>query len=31
MDAVETSGALDEANEKALTAAVEEFKKTGVY
>ncbi|MDZ7593675.1 MAG: F0F1 ATP synthase subunit alpha [Thiobacillus sp.] len=31
MDAVETSGALDEANEKALTAAVEAFKKTGVY
>jgi len=31
MDAVETSGALDEANEKALTAVVEAFKKTGVY
>ncbi|PKO73574.1 MAG: F0F1 ATP synthase subunit alpha [Betaproteobacteria bacterium HGW-Betaproteobacteria-17] len=31
MDAVETSGNLDEANEKALTAAVEAFKKTGVY
>ncbi|MDP2109860.1 MAG: F0F1 ATP synthase subunit alpha [Thiobacillus sp.] len=31
MDTIETSGNLDEATEKALTAAVEEFKKTGVY
>jgi F-type H+-transporting ATPase subunit alpha len=31
LDAVEASGNMDEANEKALTAAVEEFKKTGVY
>jgi F-type H+-transporting ATPase subunit alpha len=31
MDAIETSGKLDDANEKALTAAVEDFKKTGVY
>ena len=31
MDAIETSGNMDEATEKALTAAVDEFKKTGVY
>jgi F-type H+/Na+-transporting ATPase subunit alpha len=31
MDTIETSGNLDEATEKALTAAVDEFKKTGVY
>ncbi len=31
MDNIETSGNLDEATEKALTAAVDEFKKTGVY
>ncbi|MHB1401791.1 MAG: F0F1 ATP synthase subunit alpha [Thiobacillus sp.] len=31
MDSIETSGNLDEATEKALTAAVDEFKKTGVY
>ena len=31
MDTIETSGNLDDATEKALTAAVEEFKKTGVY
>ena len=31
MDAIETSGNLDEATEKALTAAADEFKKTGVY
>jgi len=31
MDTIETSGNLDEATEKSLTAAVEEFKKTGVY
>lgn len=31
MDSIETSGNLDDATEKALTAAVDEFKKTGVY
>ncbi|MBU1394985.1 MAG: F0F1 ATP synthase subunit alpha [Gammaproteobacteria bacterium] len=31
MDTIETSGNLDEATEKALTAAVDDFKKTGVY
>lgn len=31
MDAIETSGNMDDAAEKALTAAVDEFKKTGVY
>ncbi|MES2368132.1 MAG: F0F1 ATP synthase subunit alpha [Pseudomonadota bacterium] len=31
MDTIETSGNLDDATEKALTAAVDEFKKTGVY
>ncbi|MCD6705933.1 MAG: F0F1 ATP synthase subunit alpha [Thiobacillus sp.] len=31
MDTIETSGNLDEATETALTAAAEEFKKTGVY
>ncbi len=31
MDTIETSGNLDEATEKALTAAADEFKKTGVY
>src|SRR5512139_264016 len=31
LDTIETSGNLDDASEKALTAAVEEFKKTGVY
>jgi F-type H+-transporting ATPase subunit alpha len=31
MDTIETSGNLDDATESALTAAVEEFKKTGVY
>ncbi|WP_287925940.1 F0F1 ATP synthase subunit alpha [Diaphorobacter sp.] len=31
MDTIETSGNLDDATEHALTAAVEEFKKTGVY
>jgi F-type H+-transporting ATPase subunit alpha len=31
MDTIETSGNMDEATEKALTAAAEEFKKTGVY
>jgi len=31
MDTIETSGNLDEATEKLLTTAVEEFKKTGVY
>ena len=31
MDSIETSGDLDDATEKALTAAVDEFKKTGVY
>ncbi len=31
MDTIETSGNLDDAAEKALTAAVDEFKKTGVY
>ena len=31
MDTIETSGNLDGETEKALTAAVEEFKKTGVY
>jgi F-type H+-transporting ATPase subunit alpha len=31
MDTVEASGNLDDASEKALTAAVEEFKQTGVY
>jgi len=31
MDSIETSGNMDESTEKALTAAVDEFKKTGVY
>ena len=31
MDGIETSGNLDDAAEKALTAACDEFKKTGVY
>ncbi len=31
MDSIEASGNLDAESEKALTAAVEEFKKTGVY
>jgi F-type H+-transporting ATPase subunit alpha len=31
MDAIETSGNMDDAAEKALTAAADEFKKTGVY
>ncbi len=31
MDTIETSGNLDEATEKALTAAADEFKKAGVY
>ena len=31
MDTIETSGNLDDATEKALTTAVDEFKKTGVY
>jgi F-type H+-transporting ATPase subunit alpha len=31
MDTIETSGNLDDATENALTAAVDEFKKTGVY
>jgi F-type H+-transporting ATPase subunit alpha len=31
MDTIETSGNMDDATEKALTAAVDEFKKTGVY
>jgi F-type H+-transporting ATPase subunit alpha len=31
MGTIETSGNLDDATEKALTAAVEEFKQTGVY
>ena len=31
MDTIETTGNMDDATEKALTAAVEEFKKTGVY
>ena len=31
MDTVETSGNLDDATEKTLTAACDEFKKTGVY
>src|SRR5574340_355639 len=31
METIETSGNLDDATEHALTAAVEEFKKTGVY
>jgi len=31
MEAIETSGNLDDATENSLTAAVEEFKQTGVY
>jgi F-type H+-transporting ATPase subunit alpha len=31
MEAVETAGNMDDASEKAITAACDEFKKTGVY